>query len=332
MPGSYDFAIVGSSTLSLLLCGLLVRDQGARVVRIGRRPSAERLPRGPDLALMAATRPETWQILREGDAEIRRLFTSMGAPLLDVEAEIVIDTERTRAAFDHIAHLASGYRQSVRRIAGGWSFRGVTMLPPQAASLSAWLDGMGVDFIDADATPLAPGGNLANGIEGVEANLIVFADDDFSLELDATSRPSVLRADAMTMTLLDRAPARDQTLLRLYPDRQVALIPRDQATTLARIRHSDALDERLASVLSAPFPIRRLATARYRVLASQDGAPVIGPIKPSGPFLIAGLEVAAPFFAPIVARALKGKATNDETSWLATHDPARPVPVIEFAP
>src|SRR5207237_228928 len=78
MADSYDFAILGANLLSALLAGLLTRDHGKRVVRIGRKGSAQRLPRGLDLALLVATRPATWRMLRDGDAETRALMAAIG--------------------------------------------------------------------------------------------------------------------------------------------------------------------------------------------------------------------------------------------------------------
>jgi hypothetical protein len=332
MAVSFDFAIVGSNTLSLLLCGVLARDHGAKVVRVGRSPSPERLPRGPDLALLSATRPDSWRLLRDGDAETRRLLAAIGAGVTDVDVEMVADTERTRTAFDHVAHLAAGYRQPVRQVSGRWLFQGVTLVPPQAPLLTAWLDTLGVKFIDADSLPLPWMVDGSPRIAGVEAGQVVLADDEVILDLDESVRSSVLRADAMTMTLLDRAPARRQPI-RVYPDRQVVLMPRDASTMLARIRNAEALDERLGSSLVGPFPIRRLATARYRALSSLDGAPVVGSLGGAGPYVVAGLEEAAPFFAPALARHLKGSATPDEVAWFAAHAPIeRAADIVEFAP
>lgn len=320
MAGEYDFVVAGSSTLSLLLCGLLARDHGARVARLGRQTSPERLPRGPDLAFLGATRADNWRVLRNGDAETRRLLAAIGIGTRDVDVEIIADTERTLAAFDHIAHMAAGYRQAVRGILRGWRFGGVTLVPPQAEKLVAWLERLGVAFIDADESPLAADAEGSARVTGVEAGAIVLADDDFILELDESQRPQMLQADTVATTLLEHGRRRSRAL-RFYPDRSVALIPRDPATLLARVRHDAQMDDRLASVLDGPFPMRRLATARYRVLSSLDGAPVIGRLNPTGLFFIAGLEEAAAFFAPALARVLKGRATAGEVSWFASHGP-----------
>ena len=76
----FDIAIIGTSLFSGLLAGVLARDHGRKVVRIGRPLSAQRLPRGLNLALPLATRAESWRMLRQAEAETRTLLGSIGVP------------------------------------------------------------------------------------------------------------------------------------------------------------------------------------------------------------------------------------------------------------
>src|SRR5688572_33157108 len=101
----FDVAIVGTSLLCGLLAGVLARDHGKRVVRIGRPRSAQRLPRSLDLALPLATRPETWRLLRLAEVETRTLLGSMGVPESAgiSEVELVTDLPPTATAPDHLA-------------------------------------------------------------------------------------------------------------------------------------------------------------------------------------------------------------------------------------
>lgn len=332
MPGPYDFAIIGSTSLSLLLAGVLARDHGRKVLRIGRKPSAQRLPRSIDLALMQATRPETWRMLRDADAESRRLLATIGAKLDDVVVQVVADIDTTRTALDHIGHVAAGYQQFARPISCGWRFGGVSFLSHAANTIPAWLDGLGVDFADADTVRLTYGKTGVAQLDGIECGAIVLSDDAALVDLDESVRPPTLVMDAVTMTLLQSAPKRRQPL-QFFADRQVTVVPRDASTMLARIRHHDDAEARLASALGGPFPIRRLATAHYRSISPRDGAPVIGRLTPSLLFVVAGLEEAAAFFAPALARLLVGNPSPDEHAWFAAHDPARPrAPVAEFVP
>ena len=79
--------------------------------------------------------------------------------------------------------------------------------------------------------------------------------------------------------------------------------------------------------------MKRLASTRYRRIATTDGAPVIGRLKGTKQFVIAGLGDCAPFIAPAVARFLAGKSEGSEKRWLLAHDPARlRATVADFVP
>ena len=74
---------------------------------------------------------------------------------------------------------------------------------------------------------------------------------------------------------------------------------------LAIVSGEHDVDARLASTLPGPFPMKRLATTRYRRFVTADGAPLIGQVGKTT-FVVAGLGDTAPFFAPSIARLLAG--------------------------
>ena len=305
----FDIAIVGTSLLCGLLAGVLARDHGKKVVRIGRSRSAQRLPRSLDLALPLATRPETWRLLRRAEAETRILLGSMGLPESAgvSEVELVADLPPTAAALDHHAHMALGHGHQVRRTETGWAFRRVTKLDAEAIErrLGEWLAAAGAATID-DGT--------------VDAATAVLADDEAILDgIVEADRPAPLLSQAMTSTLfVSRSlPAP----IRRFADRGVTLVARPGNTVLAIASGEQDVDARLASTLPGPFPMKRLATTRYRRLSTRDGAPIIG--KVGKQFLIAGLGDAAPFFAPALARLIAGTPEPDEKRWFTAHDPVK---------
>ena len=305
----FDVAIVGTSLLSGLLAGVLARDHGTKVVRIGRPLSAQRLPRGLNLALPLATRPESWRMLRQAEAETRTLLGSIGVPdsVGATEAEFVADLPDTFAALDHLAHMAVGYGHQVRRATTGWGFRRVTMLDPEPIEkrLGEWLLATGTASIEDGS---------------VDATLTILADDDAIFDtLAEADRPAPLVSQAMTSTLLVSRPV--PVPVRRFPDRGVTLLARPGNTVLAIVSGETDVDARLASTLPGPFPMKRLATTRYRRFTTRDGAPLIG--KVGQQLVIAGLGDTAPFFAPSIARLVAGTAQDDESRWFAAHDPAR---------
>jgi hypothetical protein len=300
----------------------LARDHGKRVVRIGRRPSAQRLPRSIDLALPLATRPESWRLLRQAEVETRALLASIGIVdgISATEVEITVDRPDSAIALDHIAHLALAHGHQIRRSGRGWAFRHAALLHPDSIEdkLAEWLGSIEVTSIEE-----GPG----------DAALTILADDAAILEhLAEDQRPPQLVSQPMTATLVV-APRGLTVPIQRYPDRGVVLLRRPGNAALALISGDDDVDARLASTLGGPFPMKRLATTHYRRVVTNDGAPLIGRLKPSKQFVIAGLGDAAAFMAPALARFIAAQSEPDEKRWFASHDPARPRDaVVEYTP
>ena len=106
-------------------------------------------------------------------------------------------------------------------------------------------------------------------------------------------------------------------------DRGVTHIDRPGNTVLALVSGEADVEARLASSFAGPFPLKRLATTRYRRFGTSDGAPIISRLTPGKPFLVAGLGDAAAFLAPTIARLIAGASAADEAQWFAAHDPAQ---------
>lgn len=306
-----DVAVIGSSLFSGLLAGVLARDHDRKVVRIGRRPSAQRLPRQFELALPVATRPETWRLFRRAEIEAQTLLGSIGVPdaISTAETAIIADLPSSHVALDHMVHMAAGYGHQVRRMANGWSFRRVAILDREVieARLRDWLSAAGV--ATADEAP-------------ADAPLTVLADDDaISDTLAEGERPATLISQVMMATLVvARPPA---VPVQRFADRGVTLVTRPGNTILALVSGEADAEARLASTLTGPFPIKRLATTRYRRFVTSDGAPLIGRVNPGGPFIVAGLGDGAAFLAPAIARLIAGTSKADEDRWFDAHDPAQ---------
>ena len=338
----FDIAIFGSTPLARLVAGLLARDHGRRVLLIGREASPQRLPRTIDMALPAATRPETWKLLRAGEAETLRLLHSIGAAEAVSRVEVAIhgDTEATAAALGHIAHLSMGHGMAGQSTGPVHVFREVALLHADALSqkFQPWLGSLGVTLADSDAASLrflkSGAAELSLSGEPVAAAQIVLADDAALLDLlPEEQRPERLAVQAMIATLTAPTRRLSSPVVR-YSDRGITLLRRPGDSVLALIDGDADAEARLASTLPGPFPLARLATSRFRRVASRDGAPVTGRLKPSKLTILAGLGDASAFFAPAVARLLAGAPSDDEKRWFAARDPARPSRelVAEFSP
>ena len=324
---AYDFAIVGSTAIAGLVSRYLATQHGKQVIQVKRTISPQRLIRGIDLALPYAVRPETWQII--ADSRVGGLHANV---------TVHADTEATTAAFDHIAHIAMGFGLAGARVeqASGsvaFSFHRVPMLAAESLSATpeaqlADMDEVSLDFTRAGVAELWMKG------EKLPAAQIVLADDATILDwLPETHWPAGLTTETMTATLT--APTRRLPgPIQFYPDRGVTLLQRPGDAVLAIVSGDEMVETRLASTLRGPFPISRVATSRYRRVVTADAAPVIGRLKPSRLFVVAGLGDASAFFAPALARQLAGAPEPHEKRWFAAHDPAKDArdAVAEFMP
>ncbi len=309
----HDFAIVGTDLLAGLLAGVLARDHGKKVMRIGRRRSPQRLWRSLPVALPLATRPASWKMVRESERETRALLGSMGIPDAcgEVEAALVADRDESRAALDHLVHVAAGFGHQVRHVEGGWVLRRVAMLDRERLEqrMSEWLRAAGVTM--ADEGP-------------ADAAVTVLADDAAILDgLDEARRPALLIPQAMTTTQIVCPRPLPAGVLR-FVDRGVTLVARPGSTVLAFAAGEADVEARLGASLPGPFPMKRLATTRYRSIATSDGAPMFGRPKGTKVFIAAGMGDCAPFFAPALGRLLAGVTDGEEKAWFAAHDASRP--------
>jgi hypothetical protein len=307
----HDFAIYGGGLLPALVAGLLAGTYGRSVALVSRQRSAQRLPRRIDVALPLSARPADWSIVRNGEGEIDSLLATIGAKAGGIEVVLNADTGDCSAALDHLAHLAVGFGHQVRKTAAGWALRRVARLDAQTlqAPLSAWLVRCGVTRLEDDA---------------VDAALSVLAGgDDLRDRLPAGQQSDVLASIPMLATLVV-APRRLEAPVVRYIDRGVTLIQNGPGLTLALVAGDTTVEARLASTLGGPFPVKRLASTRYRQVVPRDGAPLVGRLKRTKTFIVAGLGDAAPFYAPALARLLTDTASAEEKAWFAAHDPAGP--------
>src|SRR3569832_2135266 len=100
MASTYDFAIFGGNALASRVAGLLAHDHKKQVLLIADHVSPQRLPRGVDLALLLATRPQSWKMLRRGAAETWVLMEALGARSALEPADVIVaaDLPQTKTA------------------------------------------------------------------------------------------------------------------------------------------------------------------------------------------------------------------------------------------
>jgi hypothetical protein len=352
MPsGPFGYAVFGASPLALLLAGLL-RVYGKSVCLVGDPWSAYRLPRGFDLSVMPATRPETWALLKRGTAETTRLLRSVGKNLYErVDPLFVAETEASADYLGHMRWVASGLGFEAERGADrAMAAEGTICLIRDAAMLAAgsiepmleeWLDRLEVKRLPARATALsfprhAPAA-ITYGELALEAETIVFADDEAILmRLDGAESHPLLTATPRTSLVTEPAKPLSAPLIH-YLDRDVTLHQQQTRGAISAIAggEADAALPRIAASLRAQGRLRPAGQTLIRTVGTADGAPLIGRMGRGKATVIAGLGPSAAFLAPIVARVLAKTASEDEARYFELRDaskPARRQLVAEAAP
>lgn len=326
MPTGFDVAVVGSTLFAGILAGQLADVHGRRVLRIGRRPSPQRLPRRIDMALMIATRVRTWDVLARGAGETSALVSRIGAvdAIVPVSVRVHADTERSGAALAHLAHVAAGYGLKAGRKAGSSLFPAVPLLRTEHIEdkIASWLSAAGVRTVDPDALRTEFDGNsivFRAGDETLAATQVLLADDAAILDFPEDERPAGVVVESIAATLLGKTRPLGAQVLS-FVDRGVRLQQRTDGSVLALVSGEAELEARLASALPGPFPISRLATGRSRRIVTADGAPSFARLGASNVRIAAGLGDAAPFFATAVARHVAGVTEADERAWFAAHE------------
>ncbi len=330
MPESRtDVAVFGASPFALLLAGLLRSTHGKRVCLVGDPWSAYRLPRGFDISVTPATRPETWVLLQRGAAETTKLLRTIGRGLYErVDPLFVADTEAGADYLGHMRWVAEGLGLAVEPVADRTLTRGGGIYRVRDAALlvggsiepalEAWLDGLGVRRLRAREASLsfARAGQaiIAHGEQQIESETIILADDEAILaHLPEPDRRPVLRAVPQTSVVTEPAKRLAAPLIH-FLDRDLALSQYGGRGPVSAIAagEADAALPRIAASLSRQGRLRRSGQTLLQAVVTGDGAPLIGHLGTSRAVVIAGLGASAAFLAPILARVVAEAAAKDE--------------------
>jgi hypothetical protein len=333
----FDFAICGSTPFAQLLAGLLASLHGKSVCLVADGWSPYRLPRGLDLSVMPATRPETWTLLKRGASESLKLLGTVGKNLYERVDPLFV--AETRASADYLSHLrwmavAHGFaaeRAVDRTLTGDGAIcriRDAAMLIPGRIepALDAWLEKLGVRRFDAGATvlsfPRTGRPTLEIGSGAFEAETAILADDAAILgRLGETERHRLFAITARTSLVTESAKPLSAAFVS-YLDREVLLLQRATkgAVTALADGAADTALVRIGASLPGQGQLRRAGQTVFRTIATTDGAPLIGRLGKGKATVIAGLGMSAAFLAPIVARTVASVPTADERSYFDARD------------
>lgn len=340
MPeAAYDFAIFGSTPLAALLAGLLAADHHKTVCLVSEPSSGFRLPHGFDLSVMAATRPETWALLKETTSETLRLLARLhGRPGLQrLDPIFVAETAESADALGHMRHMAHDFGYAVEPLPDGRGPGGVAYRLRDAVLLRrarlepilrGWLEKCGVGLLSTHegAAALRRDGSARLEVHGstIEAAHAVLADDSAILaHVAAAERDRTLLLETAT-ALLTASTGPLQAPVMHYVDRGVTLV-RDRGggvTAIGMGRPELALG-RIGGCLAGHSPLRRAGQRIFRTVSTVDGAPLIGSARGVKATVLAGLGLSGAFLAPAIARVVAGAAGDREKAYFSAREAGR---------
>lgn len=334
--GGFDYAVCGATPFAGLLAGLLALVHGKRVCLIGETWSPYRLPRGFDVSVMPATRPETWALLKREGAETMRLLGTIGRGLYErVDPLFVAETRANADRLGHMRWMASGFGFAAERAVDRTltttgticRIRDAAMLVTGKVepAIEAWLAKAEVRRVrpaDAMFTFRRDGASLVVRGNAAEIGTVVLADDEAILDrLAPADRHRLIAVRAATSVLSEPAKPLSAALIH-YLDRDVALHQRatkGPITALAAGEPDTAL-ARIGASLGPIGPLKRAGQAQFRRVETLDGAPLIGRAGRGKAMTVAGLGDSAAFIAPVVARVLAGAASAEEQRYFEARD------------
>jgi hypothetical protein len=335
---AFDFAIFGSSPLAMLLGGLLATTHGKSVCLVGEPWSPWVLPRRFDAALLPATRPETWALLKAGAAETTKILNGIGKGLVErVDPLLIAETPASLEAIAHMRASALGFGYAMERVAdrslvdpgAAWRLRDIPMLVQGKAepAIGQWFDRSGARRwhpAEGDVVLRRDGTvKIRSAGRDFDAAQAILADDAALLDrLDEPARERLVRQIPARTVLTEPARPIAAPLVH-YLDRRVALAQRGKAGIAAIATGLDQTSARIGAALASHGRLRRAGDVPHTRVESLDGAPLVALTRGTRTHVIAGFGNAAAFFAPALARWYAGKPSEAEARFFTAHDIGR---------
>lgn len=338
MTDNFDFAIAGSTPLCGVLAGILARDHGAKVCRIGHFVDALLPQRGFDISAGPITRPDTWRLLKSSVPETVKLLNGISnAKVYErIDYGMVALGKAGVHGLDYIQNAARGYGAQTERLPDSSSYRTAyafrhtvrTLRRPLIAALPAWLDAQGVvDIEPADARiRKAQNGPISVNWSGGEAEigtLILAGDAAMLAHGHQGDVQSLFHKLPMAALLLETSPKLVTPVMQAI-DAGLTLYQRSNgALDCAGHGKASELGQAAAAYFEDGEKLRLAGSAVFDSLLSRDGGAVFGAKARKNVIYLGGLGVTGLFQAPAIARHLAGKSNTLEADYFKSCAPPK---------
>lgn len=338
MTDHFDFAIAGSTPLCGVLAGLLAREHGAKVCRIGNFVHPLLPQRGFDISAGPLTRPETWRLLKSSVPETVKVLNGIGGGKVyeRIDYGMVALGKAGEQALGYIQNAAHGYGVQVERLPDSPSYRTAyafkhtvrTLRRPLTAALPNWLTTAGVTLIDPNDARVRKAQNGPTSVQwsggSAEIGTLVLAGDTAMLTHGHQGDVQSLFHKLPMSALLMEPTAKLVTPVMQAIDAGLTLYQRGNGA-LDCAGHGDAaeLGQATAAYFEEGEKLRMAGSAVFDSLLSKDGGAVFGAKSRKNVIYLGGLSVTGLFQATAIARHLAGKSEGVEAEYFNACAPSK---------
>jgi len=338
MSEHFDFAIAGSTPLAALLAGVLAREHGAKICRIGDFRHALRPQGGFDISAGPLTRPETWRLLRSTIPQTLKILGEIGDGKVfeRVDPLMVSITQEGADALAHMRNVAQEYgfqieRQAISTVfSAGYQFRDAVRVlrRPLTAATAEWLAACGVTSLSPEGVTIRPQkhGDVRLEWDGhkATADCLILAGDEAILKYGEPEYVARQFEQIPISALLTEPAGPLETSVVHVIDSGLTLYQRHTgALDCVGTGPADAIGEAACLHLKHDQRLQLAGLAHYTGLRARDGASVFGGSRDNGIVYLAGLGVTGLFQLPALARVLAKAGGPVESAYFAARAPAR---------
>ncbi|VAW22284.1 hypothetical protein MNBD_ALPHA11-2034 [hydrothermal vent metagenome] len=337
-----EIGIVGTSLQAALLCGLLAKNHKKKVCLFIESSVLVRLCRQTCLSFNISIRPQTWKLNESNLSEASAIIAKIGGKnaLTRVSPLILCKGKSGGRAMAHMYHLLRSNDYEIERLSeqkypltsGAYRIRGAKTVHSQIMwpQLFKWLKELGVTIADPGEFTFSfrrDGSVAAKSSKGLKSDLKVIEMDRFILADEASILTHGRNEDVnrlfmpiQTSSIVTAPSGQNKEKFILSPEYNFCATSNPdggfKVLADAPINKFGAL---LADLVDPNPEFYLQGKAVFNTLKSRDGAPIVGSVTPSSPWLLGGLGNYAMFLTPAIARYICDVATDSELEYFTAH-------------
>jgi len=342
-----DIGIIGASLQSAMLAGLLAKNHKKKVCLFIESSVLVRLCRQTCLSFNISIRPKTWELHENTLSESSALIAKIGGKnALERVSPIILSKGISGGqALAHMYHLLRSNENEIERLSsqqypatsGAYRIRGAKFVRSQIMwpRLFKWLREVGVIIIDpkkfdfsfrrngstlAKSSMGSPSMGSKSKLDTIEMDRFILADEASILAYGREEDINRLFNPIKTSAILTGPAGQNKEKIILNPEHNFCAIssPDGGYEVLADAYYSK-FGRLMADFVDPNASFHLQGKTVFNTLKSRDGAPVIGGVTPSSPWLLGGLGNYALFLTPAIARYISEVASDREQEYFVAH-------------